>query len=129
VAAGVVPDEVVRRPKQPYRAPDALAFVGEGAPAWVDALLDPQAAAAAGVFDPRAVERLWKKCRAAAGGGQFSNSDNMALVGVLSTHLLHERLVRASPERGADFEVRTMVDRCTPHAAEQALGPGERRVV
>ena len=27
-AAGLVPDEIIRRPKQPYRAPDALSFVG-----------------------------------------------------------------------------------------------------
>ena len=28
-AAGLVPEEIIRRPKQPYRAPDALSFVGE----------------------------------------------------------------------------------------------------
>ena len=32
-AAGLVPDEIIRRSKQPYRAPDALSFVGSDAPA------------------------------------------------------------------------------------------------
>jgi asparagine synthase (glutamine-hydrolysing) len=111
VAAGLVPDEVVRRPKQPYRAPDALSFVGPGAPGWIADVVGEPAVAAAGVFEPRAVERLWRKCQASGGGEQFSNADNMALVGVLSTGLLHEQLLRRVPERGAAPRFRTVVDR------------------
>jgi asparagine synthase (glutamine-hydrolysing) len=111
VAAGLVPDEVLRRPKQPYRAPDALSFVGPGAPGWIGDVVGERAVAGAGVFDPRAVERLWRKCQASGGGEQFSNADNMALVGVLSTGLLHEQLLRRAPERGAAPRFRTVVDR------------------
>lgn len=110
-AKGLVPDEVVRRPKQPYRAPDALSFVGEGAPGWIADALSEAAVGGAGVFDPRAVERLWRKCRATEGRGQLSNADNMALVGVISTALLHEQLVRRPPERRQDLEFGTIVDR------------------
>jgi asparagine synthase (glutamine-hydrolysing) len=110
-AAGLVPEEVVRRPKQPYRAPDALSFVGAGAPGWIGEVLSPAAVAAAGVFEPRAVERLWRKCQASGGGEQFSNADNMALVGVLSTGLLHAQLVREPPPRLTDGAYRTVVDR------------------
>jgi asparagine synthase (glutamine-hydrolysing) len=92
IAAELVPAEIVRRPKQPYRAPDALAFTGEPRPAWIDEVLDRSAVAEAGVFDPEAVTRLWTKCQAAR--GQLSNADNMAIVGVLSTQLLHRELVR-----------------------------------
>ncbi len=110
-AAGLVPDEVVRRPKQPYRAPDALSFVGASQPEWVREVVRGDAVAAAGVFDPRAVERLWRKCEAAGGAEQFSNADNMALVGVLSTGLLHEQLVRRAPERTVRLAFRTSIDR------------------
>jgi asparagine synthase (glutamine-hydrolysing) len=110
-AAGLVPDEVVRRPKQPYRAPDALSFVGAGAPEWVEEVLSAAAVGAAGVFEPRAVERLWRKCQASGGGAQLSNADNMALVGVLSTGLLHAQLVRERPQRLTDGVYRTAVDR------------------
>ena len=34
---------------------------------------------------------------ARAGAGQFSNADNMAVVGVLSTQLVHHHFIRASP--------------------------------
>ncbi len=96
-AAGLVPDEIVKRTKQPYRAPDALSFCGPGAPGWVEELLSPSMIQAAGVFDPGAVSALHAKCRAHAGDEQLSNSDNMGLVGVLSTQLLWEHLVRSSP--------------------------------
>ena len=110
LARGRVPDAVVRRPKQPYRAPDALSFVGDGAPSWVADLMDARAARAAGVFAPEGVGRLWRKCQA-SGGTQLSNADNMALVGVVSTHLLHEQLVRSIPDRVTELSFTTRVDR------------------
>jgi asparagine synthase (glutamine-hydrolysing) len=111
VAAGLVPDEVIRRPKQPYRSPDALSFVGPGSPAWIGEVVSERAVAAAGVFDPRSVARLWAKCQATGGGEQFSNADNMALVGVLSTGLLWEQFVRDRPGRDEEVPFRTLVDR------------------
>jgi asparagine synthase (glutamine-hydrolysing) len=112
-AEGLVPPEIVRRPKQPYRAPDALSFVGDDAPAWVAAAASAEAASAAGVFEPAAVERLWAKCRRAQ-GDQLSNADNMALVGVLSTHLLYEQLVRRAPAPEHAVHFSTLVDRLAP---------------
>ena len=97
VGAPLLPPGVVRRPKQPYRAPDALCFVGPDAPEWVRDALEPPAVRRAGLFDPGAVERLHRKCAARAGAGQLSNSDNMALVGVLSAQLLSAQLVEAGP--------------------------------
>ena len=58
---------------------------------------------------PSAVAQLWRKCTSAS-SAQFSNTDNMALVGILSTQLAHEVLVRRRPEvRGV--ELRTRIDR------------------
>ncbi len=123
-AEGLVPEEIVRRPKQPYRAPDALSFVGSESPEWVRELVSERAVEEAGVFDPRAVDRLWRKCESAGENEQFSNADNMALVGVLSTGLLHEQLVRRAPSRAAPGEFRTIVDRLPPQHA--GAGPAER---
>ena len=125
-AAGLVPEAVLRRPKQPYRAPDALSFVGPGSPGvgggscWPS----PPATLSVGVFDPRAVDRLWRKCNASGGGEQFSNADNMALVGVLSTGLLHEQLVRATPSVVGPGEFRTLVDHLPAQAAGRSPAEG-----
>jgi asparagine synthase (glutamine-hydrolysing) len=118
VAVDLVPPEIVRRPKQPYRAPDALALTGSrdgAAPGWVEDELSARAVAAAGVFDPRAVTALWQKCRAASDQGQLSNADNMALVGVVSTQVLHGALVATPPSddhRG--LVLRTVIDLVPP---------------
>ncbi|MGA8890606.1 MAG: asparagine synthase C-terminal domain-containing protein, partial [Anaeromyxobacteraceae bacterium] len=110
-AEGLVPPEVLRRKKQPYRAPDALSFVGPGTPEWAVEVVERGAVAQAGVFDPVAVDRLWRKCQSARGAGHFSNADNMSLVAVLSTGLLHEQFIRRTPRRDGIPECRTIVDR------------------
>jgi asparagine synthase (glutamine-hydrolysing) len=109
-AKGAIPDRIVRRPKQPYRAPDALSFFCSGEPDWIHAALDERAVTEAGIFDPKAVTQLWRKCRDRQGGGAFSNSDNMAVVGVLSTQLLHEGFIRRTPESGPPVPMKTLVD-------------------
>jgi asparagine synthase (glutamine-hydrolysing) len=107
---GLIPKEILQRTKQPYRAPDALSFVGDGAPGWVAEALSERAVAQAGVFDPRAVTTLWNKCRARAAEGQFSNTDNMAVVGVLSTQLLHQQFIARQPDPGPPVKFDTMVE-------------------
>ena len=109
-AQGLVPPSILRRKKQPYRAPDALSFVAPGAPDWVEEVLRPAAVADAAVFQPKAVEGLWRKCRSQGGAAQFSNADNMSLVGVLSTQLLHVQLVRAAGRPGSP-QMTTAIDR------------------
>jgi asparagine synthase (glutamine-hydrolysing) len=109
-AEGVVPAAILRRKKQPYRAPDAQSFTGPSAPDWAHATMDEAAVKDAGVFDPRAVSVLWNKCRARSDAGQFSNADNMAVIGVLSTQLLHDRFIRRAPT-GKPVTPKTLVDR------------------
>ncbi|HTP26151.1 MAG TPA: asparagine synthase (glutamine-hydrolyzing), partial [Anaeromyxobacteraceae bacterium] len=97
-ARDLVPDAIAKRTKQPYRAPDALSFCGPSAPAWVGELFSEESIRAAGIFDPTMAGLLWRKCRAHGSAEQFSNHDNMAVIGVLSTQLLWTRLVRHAPE-------------------------------
>ncbi len=89
----MLPSEIAQRPKRPYRAPIINAFIGPEAPEYVAALLEPARLADTGVFHPKMVSLLWEKCRRNLESG-LSEMDEMAFVGVLSTQLLHERLVR-----------------------------------
>jgi asparagine synthase (glutamine-hydrolysing) len=106
----LVPDAILVRKKQPYRAPDALSFVASDRPAWIDEMFSESSVGAAGIFDPTAIARLWSNCRAKAVGGQFSNADNMAVVGVLSTQLLHRAMIAQRPT-WRDVSLRTIIDR------------------
>ena len=108
-AIGLVPESILARTKQPYRAPDALAFAGAGAE-WIDDIASDRGVREAGVFAPALVQQLVAKCRTKAAGGQFSNSDNMAVVGVLSTQLVYDQLIRRPPAAGSRVPLRTEVD-------------------
>lgn len=91
--AEVLPEEINNRPKRPYRAPILRAFFGPGAPDYVGELLAPERVAATGLFNVGHVTKLAEKAARYADVG-FSESDEMGLVGVLSTMLLDEELVR-----------------------------------
>jgi len=90
--ADLVPSAVLARPKQPYRAPDATSFFAADAPDWVSDALAPDSLKNAGVFDPEVVARLAAKC-ARTGGRAIGNSDNMRMLAVLSTQLLHGSMI------------------------------------
>ena len=83
----MVPDDILHRPKQPYRAPDAASFFAGGAPDWLEDVTSEAAVAETGVFRPPIVSKLLDKARRQNGQG-LSNTDNMRLVAVLSTQLL-----------------------------------------
>ncbi|MBL8955766.1 MAG: asparagine synthase (glutamine-hydrolyzing) [Myxococcaceae bacterium] len=108
-ARGRVPEEIIARQKQPYRAPDALAFTGP-LPEALEAAMSPEALKACGVFDPAQAGRLWAKVRGGKPDAQFSNADNMALVGVLSTQLVHAQLI-AAPQRVTPAKFETLHER------------------
>jgi asparagine synthase (glutamine-hydrolysing) len=97
VAHGAIPQDIIARQKQPYRAPDALSFVAPDAPEYIQEALCESAVRAAHVFEPKAVAQLFNKCRSRGAQGQFSNADNMALVAVLSTQLLHQQFIASCP--------------------------------
>ena len=86
-----LPESIIQRTKQPYRAPDAECFFGTDAPDYVADTLSERAVRQAGLFDAPAVAKLVEKCRA---GSAMGFRDNMALVGVLSVQLLHSQVVR-----------------------------------
>jgi len=115
MACGMVPEPIIRRKKQPYRSPDALCFVRSDAPEYVAQLLSREAVRDAGVFDPDRVRRLYEKClqqgRSKATEGLFSNLDNMAFVGILSTQLLHHQFITHRTDEGDEVKFTTLVDR------------------
>jgi asparagine synthase (glutamine-hydrolysing) len=99
--AGLVPDDIIYRPKQPYRAPDAASFFAAGSPAWFGEVMSERAVAAAGVFEPSVVAGLLAKCRR-TGGETMSNTDNMRVLAMVSTQLTHESFIYGGGRWGLD---------------------------
>ena len=90
--ADLVPEDIIYRPKQPYRAPDAASFFAGRSPAWFGEVTSERAVAAAGVFKPSLVAGLLAKCRR-TGGENMSNTDNMRVLAVVSTQLTYESFI------------------------------------
>jgi asparagine synthase (glutamine-hydrolysing) len=117
LSSDLVPGEILARKKQPYRAPDALSFVDADAPEWIGEVMSESALARAGIFDPALAQRFHRKCIDRRDEAQFSNADNMALVGILSTQLLHRDLIADVVVSGPAPSFRTLVDRLQRPAA------------
>ncbi|MEW6511409.1 MAG: asparagine synthase (glutamine-hydrolyzing) [Bacteroidota bacterium] len=116
VARGAIPEKIINRPKQPYRAPDAASFVEGDAPEYVAELLSEDSLHQAGLLETGAVRGLYAKClaRARESGGEavFSNADNMGLVGLISVQLLHQQFIRGDGSApGGGIVYTTMIDR------------------
>ncbi len=79
-----LPPEILRRPKQPYRAPDHAAFFAGQPPDYVADLLSEEKLRRYGCFDPGKVRMLVRKL---AERPDASTRDSMAFVGILSTQL------------------------------------------
>ncbi len=92
--AGLLPDDILKRTKQPYRAPDSQSFFFDGKPLdYVADLMSGDRLRAAGYFDAGMVGRLFDKCRR---GAAIGFADNQAFVGILSTMLLDHHFLRRS---------------------------------
>lgn len=91
---GIVPQGILERVKQPYRAPDSRSFFQDGRPLpYVEELVSESNLRRTGYFDPGAVGRLVEKCRTGRAPGA---GDNMAFVGMLSTLLLHQHFLEGA---------------------------------
>lgn len=82
-AKGLVPEAIIERPKQPYRAPDSQAFAGVTAD-YLEERLSLRAVAEGGLFNAAAVEKLKSKVLQQQ---TSSFRDDTAFVGILSTQL------------------------------------------
>lgn len=85
-----LPKEIWQRRKRPYRAPIHRSFFNAAAPDYVRELLAPEAIARSGLFKPQAVSHMVGKVLQ---GQQVSESDDMALAGILSTQFVHHHFV------------------------------------
>lgn len=81
-----LPPQTLRRTKQPYRAPIRPVFFSENSPEFVVDSLSKENLRKTGYFDSDAVTGLVAKFQR---GGRVSETEEMALTGILSVQLLH----------------------------------------
>ena len=106
----LIPESILNRPKQPYRAPDAMSFFGNYKLGWIDEITDEKILGEAGIFNPSAVEKLISKCKKRE-GKNMSNSDNMMITAVLSTMLIYKKMIKELQPEIAPPQPLTVVDK------------------
>lgn len=93
---GRLPDPILNRSKQAYRAPIKSVFLSEQVPAKLKGMLSEEKIKEFGIFDLDKVKLLYNKMKTK---NQFSEIDNMALTAILSTQLLYDQFInRNIPE-------------------------------
>lgn len=95
---GMLPAGIASRAKHPYRAPISELFQGEVPIDYVDELLSEQSLKQSGYFNAEKIRRLYLKVKGAQPGA-ISEFENMALIGALSTQILHRQFIAGFPLR------------------------------
>lgn len=95
-AKDLVPEEIRQRPKRAYRAPIRRSFFGATPLGYLHDLLSADQIRKTGLFEPDAVTRLVAK---ADRGLPLSETDEMALAGILSTQILERQFVSGFESR------------------------------
>jgi len=93
---GRLPEPILNRPKQAYRAPIRSTFISKDLPEYLKNMLSEEKIKEFGIFNPDHVSQLLNKMRTKK---QVSEIDNMAVTAILSTQTLHDLFInRSMPE-------------------------------
>jgi asparagine synthase (glutamine-hydrolysing) len=85
-----LPDDICQRGKRPYRAPIHRSFFNDTPLEYIDEILGPAGLQKSGIFNPKTVEQLVARIRQ---GKNLSETDDMALAGIISSQLWHHLFV------------------------------------
>jgi asparagine synthase (glutamine-hydrolysing) len=85
-----IPERILNRQKQPYRAPIQNVFLSKDSPEYIKSMLSESYFRKAGIFNYDSVSGLISKI---AKSGTSSEIDNMVLSSVISTHLLYYQFI------------------------------------
>ncbi|MBM3436868.1 MAG: asparagine synthetase B, partial [Bacteroidetes bacterium] len=84
---GKIPDSILTRHKQAYRAPIHTSFFGPEAPDYVMEMLSEKMITEYQIFNSGKVTKLIEKFKS---GANITEVENMAIAGILSTQLIHK---------------------------------------
>lgn len=117
IATGKIPDEIIKRKKQPYRAPDAASFLTIQKSDYVNEMFSEEKINEYGIFEYNKVKMLYDKCsekmKQKPDGSLISNFENMSFIGILSTQLVHSLFLKLQIKQGNNVYFSTKIDMVT----------------
>jgi len=122
---GIVPDAIANRPKQPYRAPVSSMLSSLELDDPMRSLLSCTSLEQSGLFHPKKVARLLEMIKS---GQPVSETDNMALAGILTAQLLHQQFIaNFKPGEDDTFVPDMLIDRRSNANQNSTEKPGHER--
>jgi asparagine synthase (glutamine-hydrolysing) len=100
-----IPDNILKRPKQAYRAPIKSVFLSKDTSEYVKDMLSDTYFRKADVFDYDSITGLLSKIEKT---GVSSEIDNMVLSSVISTHLLYYQFIENHNEEFKSENLRNL---------------------
>ncbi len=97
-----VPNEIIDRQKQPYRAPIASSFSSDIIPHYIKDVLSKEKIDSSGLFDYEKTRLLLEKMKQKH---RITETDNMAFTAILSTQILHSCFVEKTIPELTDSEL------------------------
>jgi asparagine synthase (glutamine-hydrolysing) len=85
-----IPEEILTRTKQPYRAPVSNVFLTKNPPDYVNEMLSEEYIRKAGIFDTKSVHQVISRIRKSE---ITSEVDDMLLTAVISSHLVNLQFI------------------------------------
>lgn len=85
-----IPENIIRRSKQAYRAPVKSVFLSEKSPEYVKEMLSESFTSKVGVFNYESVSNLLTRIKKT---GTSTEVDNMVITSVITTHLLYNQFI------------------------------------
>jgi len=86
----ILPDNIIKRPKNPYRAPIQQSLLTKQNFDFINTIIGETSLQTAGYFNPQKVKSLTKKLAAQK---NINEVDGMAIAGILSTQIIHDQYI------------------------------------
>jgi len=102
---GKIPESIIKRPKQPYRAPISSVFMRKERPDYAGEMLSESYIRRAGIFNYDSIQALLEKIEKS---GTASEVDNMVIAAVISTHLVHHQFIENQNEEYRNRELKNL---------------------
>jgi len=102
---GMIPESIIKRPKQPYRAPIKSVFLSKNPPEYIREMLSESYTLKTGIFDHESLSRVLSRIEKT---DMASEVDNMVLTAVISTHLLHYQFIENQNEEFQRGELKNL---------------------
>jgi asparagine synthase (glutamine-hydrolysing) len=99
---GRLPESILNRPKQAYRAPIRSTFFSEEMPEYLNEMLSEKQIINFGIFNPQFVNQLVNKMKL---NKQVSEIDNMAITAIISTQILYDLFINQSMPKLKETEL------------------------